>query len=77
MGPYKREDLQMPWIFVGVLGVGICHLNALQRVLPEFNLPPEKHVFISGIGCAGRFPYYMNTPGFHTFTGEPWQWRRA
>lgn len=45
-------------------------LAALQRVLPELGLPPEQHVFISGIGCAGRLPYYMNTYGFHTIHGR-------
>lgn len=45
-------------------------LAAIQRVLPELGLPPEKHVFISGIGCSGRLPYYMNTYGFHTIHGR-------
>ena len=45
-------------------------LSALQRLLPELGLPPEQHVFISGIGCAGRLPYYMNTYGFHTIHGR-------
>lgn len=45
-------------------------LAALQRVLPELDLEPEKHVFISGIGCAGRLPYYMNCYGFHTIHGR-------
>lgn len=45
-------------------------LAAIQRMLPELGLPPEKHVFISGIGCAGRLPYYMNTYGFHTIHGR-------
>lgn len=45
-------------------------LAALQRVLPELGLPPEKHVFVSGIGCAGRLPYYMNAYGFHTLHGR-------
>lgn len=45
-------------------------LAALQKMLPELGLPPEKHVFISGIGCAGRLPYYMNTYGFHTLHGR-------
>lgn len=45
-------------------------LAALQRVLPEIGLPPEQHVFVSGIGCAGRLPYYMNTYGFHTIHGR-------
>lgn len=45
-------------------------LAALQKTLPTLGLPPEKHVFISGIGCAGRLPYYMNTYGFHTLHGR-------
>ncbi|ETO93599.1 2-oxoacid:acceptor oxidoreductase, beta subunit, pyruvate/2-ketoisovalerate family [Legionella oakridgensis RV-2-2007] len=45
-------------------------LAALQRVLPELGLPPEQHVFVSGIGCAGRLPYYMNTYGLHTIHGR-------
>lgn len=45
-------------------------LAALQRVLPELGLPPENHVFVSGIGCAGRLPYYMNTYGYHTIHGR-------
>ncbi len=45
-------------------------LSAIQRVLPELDIPPEKHVFISGIGCAGRLPYYVNAYGFHTIHGR-------
>ncbi|KTD22405.1 2-oxoacid:ferredoxin oxidoreductase subunit beta [Legionella londiniensis] len=45
-------------------------LAAIQRILPELGLPPEKHVFVSGIGCAGRLPYYLNTYGFHTIHGR-------
>lgn len=45
-------------------------LAAIQRILPELGLPPEKHVFISGIGCAGRLPYYINAYGFHTIHGR-------
>ena len=45
-------------------------LAALQKALPEIGLPPEKHVFVSGIGCAGRLPYYMNTFGLHTIHGR-------
>lgn len=45
-------------------------LNALQKALPNIGLPPEKHVFVSGIGCAGRLPYYMNAYGFHTIHGR-------
>lgn len=45
-------------------------LAAFQRVLPTLGLPPEKHVFVSGIGCSGRLPYYMNTYGLHTLHGR-------
>jgi 2-oxoglutarate/2-oxoacid ferredoxin oxidoreductase subunit beta len=45
-------------------------LASVQKVLPELNIPRENIVFISGIGCNGRFPYYMNTYGFHTIHGR-------
>ena len=43
-------------------------LNNVQKVMPELGIPREKMVFVSGIGCSSRFPYYMNTYGFHRFT---------
>ena len=45
-------------------------LKAVQKVMPEFDVPKENHVFISGIGCSSRFPYYMETYGFHTIHGR-------
>ena len=45
-------------------------LAQVQKVLPEFGVPRENFVFISGIGCSSRFPYYMNTYGFHTIHGR-------
>jgi 2-oxoglutarate ferredoxin oxidoreductase subunit beta len=45
-------------------------LNSLQRTFPELGIPREKFVVISGIGCSSRFPYYMNTYGFHTIHGR-------
>jgi 2-oxoglutarate ferredoxin oxidoreductase subunit beta len=45
-------------------------LNAVQRTLPELGIPKEKFVVVSGIGCSSRFPYYMNTYGFHTIHGR-------
>ena len=45
-------------------------LAQMQRTLPKMNIPREKYVFISGIGCSSRFPYYMNTYGFHTIHGR-------
>lgn len=45
-------------------------LSAMLKFLPELDIPKEKLVFISGIGCSGRFPYYLNTYGFHTIHGR-------
>ena len=45
-------------------------LAQVQKVMPDLNLPKENIVFISGIGCSSRFPYYMNTYGFHTIHGR-------
>ena len=45
-------------------------LAALQSFMPELNLPRERIVFISGIGCAARFPYYMETYGMHSIHGR-------
>ena len=45
-------------------------LAALQGFMPELNLPRERIVFISGIGCAARFPYYMETYGMHSIHGR-------
>jgi 2-oxoglutarate ferredoxin oxidoreductase subunit beta len=42
----------------------------MQRVLPELGVPKENIVFISGIGCSSRFPYYMNTYGIHSIHGR-------
>ena len=45
-------------------------LAAVQSVLPELGIEREKFVVVSGIGCSSRFPYYMNTYGFHTIHGR-------
>ena len=45
-------------------------LAQVQKVLPELGIPRENIVFVSGIGCSSRFPYYMNTYGFHTIHGR-------
>jgi len=42
----------------------------VQKVMPELGIPREKIVFVSGIGCSSRFPYYMNTYGFHSIHGR-------
>jgi 2-oxoglutarate/2-oxoacid ferredoxin oxidoreductase subunit beta len=45
-------------------------LSAVQQFMPELGIPPEKIVFITGIGCAGRFAYYMDTYGMHGIHGR-------
>ncbi|HIH2763317.1 MAG TPA: thiamine pyrophosphate-dependent enzyme [Candidatus Azoamicus sp.] len=45
-------------------------LMSMQKTLFNLGLNNEKIVFISGIGCSGRFPYYINTYGFHTLHGR-------
>ncbi|HIH2762686.1 MAG TPA: thiamine pyrophosphate-dependent enzyme [Candidatus Azoamicus sp. MARI] len=45
-------------------------LMSMQKTLFSLGLKNEKIVFISGIGCSGRFPYYINTYGFHTLHGR-------
>jgi 2-oxoglutarate ferredoxin oxidoreductase subunit beta len=45
-------------------------LATVQKVMPTLGIPREKFVFVSGIGCSSRFPYYMNTYGFHSIHGR-------
>ena len=45
-------------------------LKAVQRTLPELGADPAKTVFVSGIGCSSRFPYYIESYGFHTIHGR-------
>ena len=45
-------------------------LTAVQLLLPELDVKPENLVFVSGIGCAARFPYYMNVYGLHGIHGR-------
>ena len=69
---YTRED------FVSGQDVRWCPgcgdyaiLSVMQKTLADFTTTKrENHVFISGIGCSSRFPYYMNTYGFHTIHGR-------
>ncbi len=69
---YTRED------FVSGQDVRWCPgcgdyaiLSVMQKTLADFTpTKRENHVFISGIGCSSRFPYYMNTYGFHTIHGR-------
>ncbi|MDG2004651.1 MAG: 2-oxoacid:ferredoxin oxidoreductase subunit beta [Novosphingobium sp.] len=45
-------------------------LKAVQRTLPEIGADPKNTVFVSGIGCSSRFPYYIESYGFHTIHGR-------
>ncbi len=45
-------------------------LSCVQGIMGGLGIPKEKQVFVSGIGCSSRFPYYMNTYGFHSIHGR-------
>jgi 2-oxoglutarate ferredoxin oxidoreductase subunit beta len=45
-------------------------LAQVQKLLPDLGVPRENFAFISGIGCSSRFPYYVNTYGFHSIHGR-------
>lgn len=49
---------------------GHAILSAVQKALPETGIKKENIVFVSGIGCSSRFPYYINTYGFHGLHGR-------
>ena len=62
-----KPDVDVRWC----AGCGaISVLSPAQRLMPDLGIPKEKIVFISGIGCSGRFPYYMDTYGFHSIHGR-------
>lgn len=68
---YSRDDFASKADIRWCPGCGdYAILAAVQKTLAELGLPPEKHVFVSGIGCSGRLPYYMNTYGYHTIHGR-------
>ena len=45
-------------------------LSQVQKVFPTLGIPKENFLIVSGIGCASRFPYYMDTYGFHSIHGR-------
>jgi 2-oxoglutarate/2-oxoacid ferredoxin oxidoreductase subunit beta len=45
-------------------------LASVQQLMPELGIPPHRVVFVTGIGCAGRFAYYMDTYGMHGIHGR-------
>lgn len=68
---YTKKDFQTDQEVRWCPGCGdYAILSAVQSVFPELGIPKEKFVVISGIGCSSRFPYYMNTFGFHTIHGR-------
>ncbi|MGA9884005.1 MAG: 2-oxoacid:ferredoxin oxidoreductase subunit beta [Candidatus Acidiferrales bacterium] len=69
--PLTKKDFQTDQEIRWCPGCGdYAILSAVQAVFPELGIPREKFVVISGIGCSSRFPYYMNTFGFHTIHGR-------
>jgi len=69
--PYSRESFVSGQEVRWCPGCGDYSILAtMQRTLSKFDLPKERYVFISGIGCSSRFPYYMNTYGFHSIHGR-------
>jgi 2-oxoglutarate/2-oxoacid ferredoxin oxidoreductase subunit beta len=69
--PLKAKDFKTDQEVRWCPGCGdYAILAALQSFMPELGMPKEKIVFISGIGCAARFPYYMETYGMHSIHGR-------
>ena len=67
----KRKDFQSDQEVRWCPGCGdYAILATVQRFLPSLGIPRENLVFVSGIGCSSRFPYYMNTYGFHSIHGR-------
>ena len=68
---YTRADFQTDQEVRWCPGCGdYTILASVQNFMAEMGLPKEKIVFVSGIGCSSRFPYYMNTYGMHTIHGR-------
>ncbi len=68
---YTRKDFVSDQEVKWCAGCGdFSILAAIQNTLPELDVPKEKHVFVSGIGCSSRFPYYVSTYGFHGIHGR-------
>jgi 2-oxoglutarate ferredoxin oxidoreductase subunit beta len=69
--PLTRKDFESDQDVRWCPGCGdYAVLASVQRVLPDLGIPRERFVFLSGIGCSSRFPYYVNTYGFHTIHGR-------
>ncbi len=70
-GPLTKADFQSDQETRWCPGCGdYAILAAVQSFMPELGIPPERIVFMTGIGCAGRFAYYMDTYGMHGIHGR-------
>lgn len=68
---YTKEDFESENDIRWCPGCGdYAILSAVQQVMPVLNIPRERFVFVSGIGCSSRFPHYMKCYGFHTVHGR-------
>lgn len=71
MTTYTAKDLKSSLEVKWCAGCGDhAILNAIQKTIPETGVKHEDIVFVSGIGCSSRFPYYMETYGMHTIHGR-------
>ena len=69
--PLAKKDFQTDQEVRWCPGCGdYAILSAVQSVFPELGIRKENFVVVSGIGCSSRFPYYMNTYGFHSIHGR-------
>ena len=69
--PLRRRDFVSDQEVRWCPGCGDYSILAqTQKMLPDLNIPRENFVFVSGIGCSSRFPYYVNTYGFHGIHGR-------
>jgi 2-oxoglutarate ferredoxin oxidoreductase subunit beta len=71
LGISTKEDFKLGGPIKWCAGCGgHAVLSTIMNVLPETGIPKERVVFVSGIGCSSRFPYYINTYGFHSLHGR-------
>src|SRR5579884_1629960 len=68
---YSKKDFETDQEIRWCPGCGdYAILNAAQNVFAKLGVAREKFVMVSGIGCSSRFPYYVNTYGFHSIHGR-------
>lgn len=70
-GALSKQDFKLDTTVKWCAGCGAhAVLSTIQGALPETGVKKENAVFVSGIGCSSRFPYYINTYGFHSLHGR-------